>query len=83
MNPGFNCTGQLANCVFGVEWFANNVLNSVPHGDGLVMVWAVITLTMTTIVFYQWKFECTEIPWRDPEAHYHAIHQLPSPHVSA
>ena len=39
--------------------------------------------TKITIAFYRWQFECTEIPWRDPEAHYRAIHLPPSPHVSA
>jgi hypothetical protein len=38
--------------------------------------------TTNTIAFYQWQFECTKILWRDPEAHCHAIHPPPSPHVS-
>jgi hypothetical protein len=25
--------------------------------------------TTNTIAFYLWQFECTEIQWRDPEAH--------------
>ena len=39
--------------------------------------------TMNIIAFYRWQFECTEIPWRDPEAHCRAIHLPPSPHISA
>ncbi len=39
--------------------------------------------TMNTGAFYWWHFECTEIPWRDPEAHCYAIHPRPSPHVAA
>ncbi len=30
-----------------------------------------------------WHFECTKVPWRDPEAHCCAIHPRPSPHVAA
>jgi transposase len=36
MNPGFNCTGQMADSVYGVvwgEWFADvNIVNIVSHG---------------------------------------------------
>ena len=39
--------------------------------------------TMNTIAFYLWQFECTEIPWWEPEAHCHVIHSPTSPHVSA
>ena len=39
--------------------------------------------TMNTTAFYRWQFECTEIPWWDPESHCRAIHPPPSPHVSA
>ncbi len=45
---------------------------------GRCMLW-----TMNTGVFYWWHFECTEIPWRDPEAHCCAINPQPSPHVAA
>ncbi len=44
---------------------------------GRGMLW-----TMNTGAFYWWHFECTEIPWRDPEAHCCAIHPRPSPHVA-
>ena len=30
--------------------------------------------TMSTIAFYRWQFEYTEIRWRDPEAHCRVIH---------
>ncbi len=39
--------------------------------------------TTNTGALYWWYFECTEIPWRDPEAHCCAIHPWPSPHVAA
>ncbi len=39
--------------------------------------------TTNTGAFNWWHFECTEIPWRDPEAHCCAIHPRPSPHVAA
>ncbi len=61
------------------ERFADvNVVDWVAHGGGGVMVW-----TTNTSVFYWWHFKCTEIPWRDPEAHCCAIHPRPSPHVAA
>ncbi len=34
--------------------------------------------TMNPGAFYWWHFECTEIPWRDPEAHCCAILPWPS-----
>ncbi len=33
--------------------------------------------------FYWWHFECTDIPWRKPEAYCCAIHPRPSPHIAA
>ncbi len=48
------------------------------YGMGRQMLW-----TTNTVTFYWWHFECTEIPWRDPEAHCCAIHPRPSPHVAA
>ncbi len=48
------------------------------YGMGRRMLW-----TMNTGAFYWWHFECTEIPWQDPEAHCCAIHPRPSPHVAA
>ncbi len=56
------------------------------YGMGRRMLW-----TMNTGAFYWWYFECTEIPWRDPEAHccvpfihdHHLIlqHDNAGPHV--
>ncbi len=41
MNPGFHCTGQMADGVYGVERFADvNVMDQVAHGGGGVMIWA-------------------------------------------
>ncbi len=67
------------------ERFADvNVVDRVVHGGVGVMVWADSMLrTTNTGVFYCWHFECTEIPWWDPEAHCCAIHPRPSPHVAA
>ncbi len=48
------------------------------YGMGRHMLW-----TTNTGAFYWWHFECTEIPWRDPEAHCFAIYPRPSPHVAA
>ncbi len=48
------------------------------YGMGRCMLW-----TTNTGAFYWWHFECTEIPWQDPEAHCCAIHPRPSPHVAA
>jgi hypothetical protein len=41
------------------------------------MVWADISCGQRT------QFECSEIPWRDPESHCSATHTPPSTHVSA
>ncbi len=45
---------------------------------GRRMLW-----TTNTGAFYWWHFECTEIPWRNLEAHCCAIHPRTSPHVAA
>ncbi len=81
MNPGFHCTGQMADSVYGVMW-VSGLLTSGPwwrlgYGMGMRMLW-----TTNTGAFYWWHFECTEIPWWDPEAHSCAIHPRPSPHVA-
>ncbi len=41
MNPGFHCTGQMADSVYGVVWVSSllNVVDRVAHGGGGVMVW--------------------------------------------
>ncbi len=48
------------------------------YGRGRHMLW-----TTNTGAFFWRHFECTEIPWRDPEAHCCAIHPWPSPHDAA
>ncbi len=85
MNPGFHCTGQMADSVYGVVWvcWSQRCGSSGPlwrwgYCMGRRMLW-----TTNTGAFYWWHFECTEIPWRDPEAHCCAIHPWPSPHVAA
>ncbi len=66
------------------ERFADvNVEDRVAHGGGGVMVWAgICLLTKNSGAFYWLHFECTEIPWWDPEIHCCAIHPGPSPHVA-
>ncbi len=84
MNPGFHCTGQMADSVYGVVWVSGLLMSTLwiewrwGYGMGRHMLW-----TTNTGVIYWWHFECTEIPWRDPEAHCCAIHPWPSPHVAA
>ena len=58
------------------EWFADvNVVNRVAHGGVVVVVWACMSHGQwTQLHFNLWQFKCTEIPWRDPEAHCRAIH---------
>ncbi len=87
MNPGFHCTGQMADSVYGIVWGSGLLMSTLwierpwwqwGYGMGRHMLW-----TMNTGACYWWHFECTEIPWRDPEAHCCAIHPQPSPHVAA
>ncbi len=87
MNPGFHCTGQMqtacmASCGWAVFW-CQHCGSSGPwwrwgYGMDRHMLW-----TTNTGAFYWWHFECTEILWRDPEAHCCAIHPRPSSHVAA
>ncbi len=62
------------------ERFADvHIVDWVAHGGSEVMVWAGICYGQRTRV----HFECTEIPWWDPEAHCCVIHPRPSrPHVA-
>ncbi len=59
MNPGFHCTGQMADTVYGGVWvkrFADvNVVDRVAHGGGGVMV--VSTQNFWNIGFYQYGCE--------------------------
>ncbi len=55
MNPGFHCTGQMADRVWrrGGEWFADvNVVDRVAHGGGGVMVWAGVCYVQQTLVHF-------------------------------
>ncbi len=74
-------TARMASCGWAVCW-CQRCGSSGPwwrwgYGMGRHMFW-----TTSTGAFYWWHFECTEIPWRDPEAHCWAIHPQPSPHVA-
>ncbi len=85
--PVFTVQGRwqtvfMASCRWAVCW-CQRCGSSGPwwrwgYGMGRRMLW-----TTNTGAFYLWHFECTEIPWRDPEAHCCAIHSRPSPHVAA
>ncbi len=51
MNPGFHCTGQMADSV--AEQFADvNVVDRVAHGGGGVMVWAGVCYGKRTQVHF-------------------------------
>ncbi len=75
-------SSRLASCGWAVCW-CQCCGSSGPwwrwgYGMGRHMLW-----TTNTGAFYWWHFECTEIPWRDPEAHCCTIHPRPLPHVVA
>ncbi len=75
-------TACMASCGWVVCW-CQRCGSSGPwwrwgYGMGRHMLWST-----NTGAFYWWHFECTEIPWWDPEAHCCAIHPRPSPHVAA
>ncbi len=84
MNPGFHCTGQMVDGVYGVVLVSSLLMST------LWIEWPMVAVGLWygqayvyTGAFYWWHFECTEIPWRDPKAHCGAIHPRPSPHVAA
>ncbi len=82
MNPGFHCTGQMADSVYGVVWVSGSLMST------LWIEWPMVAVGLwygqaNTGAFYWCHFECTETPWRDSEAHCCAIHPRPSPHVAA
>ncbi len=75
-------TACMASCGWAVCWSQRCGLSGPwwrwGYGMGRRMLW-----TTNTGAFYWWHFECTEIPWQDPEPHCCAIHPQPSPHVAA
>ncbi len=65
MNPGFHCTGQMADSVYGVVWVSDLLMlwRCDPwwrwgYGMGRRMLW-----TTNTGPFYWWHFECTDIQY--------------------
>ncbi len=71
-------TACMALCGWAVCW-CQHCGSSGPwwrwaYGMSRCILW-----TTNTGAFYWWHFECTEIPWRDPEAHRCAIHPRPLP----
>ncbi len=56
MNPGFHCTGQMADSVYGVVWVSGfaavNVEDQVAHGGDGVMVWAGVCYWQRTQVHF-------------------------------
>ncbi len=58
MNPGFHCTGQMADSLYGVVWVSGLLmsmlwtLTSVAHGGDGVMVWAGVCYGQRTQVHF-------------------------------
>jgi hypothetical protein len=91
-NPGFSCTGQMADSVHGVcERFADvNVVNSAPWLWWGYYMGRHKIRTMNSTAFYRWQFECR---YRDeilrpivvPFIHCHHLmfqHDNEQPHVT-
>ncbi len=82
MNPGFHCTGQMADSVYDVVWVSGLLMST------LWIEWPMVAVGLWYGQAYVMENEhrcillmalaCTEIPWRDPEAHCCAIHPRPS-----
>ncbi len=94
MNPGFHCTGQMADSVYGVVWVSgfavvNRCGSCGPCGGG-VMVWAGICYGQWTPVHFSDGILNAQM-WRDPEAivvpfihdhHFMLQHDNARPHVA-
>ncbi len=55
MNPGFHCTGQMADSVYGVVWVSGlliYIVDRVAHGGSGVMVWAGVCYGQQTQVHF-------------------------------
>ncbi len=57
MNPGFHCTGQMADSVYGVVWVSGLLLSTLwiewpMVGGGGVMVWAGVCYVQRTPVHF-------------------------------
>ncbi len=74
INPGFHCTEQMADRVYGVVWVSGLLMSTL---------WIEYVMDNEHRCILLMDFECTEIPWWDPGAHCCAIHPRPSPHVAA
>ncbi len=87
MNPGFHSTGQVVDSAYGIVWVSGLLMST------LWIEWPMVAMGLwygqayvmdnEHRCIYWWNFECTEIPWQDPEAHCCAIRPRPSPHVAA
>ncbi len=68
----------------GVVWVSGLLMSTLWIEWPMVAVGVMVCYGQWTQVhFIDGIFECTEIPWRDPEVHCCAIHPRPSPHVAA
>ncbi len=96
MNPGFHCTGQMADSVYGVVWVSGLLKSTLwiewPHGGGGVMVWAGVCYGQRTQVHFidgilnaqRYRDEILR-PIVVPFIHDHHLmlqHDNPRPHVA-
>ena len=67
MNPGFNCTGHMADGVYGIVRASGFLISMMSTECPMVAVglWYVQAFAFYTIAFYRWQFECTEILYHD------------------
>ncbi len=77
MNPGFHCTGQMADSVYGVVWVSGLLMSMLWIEWPMVGLWYGQGYVMDNKHRCILLMECTEIPGRDPEAHCCAIHPQP------
>ncbi len=64
MNPGFPCTGQMADSVYGVVWVSGLLMSTLLIERPMVVLglWYGQAYVMDNKHFIDWHFECTEIP---------------------
>ena len=84
MNPGINCTGQMADSVYGEQFADVKVVNRVRHGGGGAMLWAGVSYGQRTqLDFIDGNLNAQKLHWVPFVCHHLMFqHNNTQPHLT-